>query len=69
MIVKYGIHSVYSDCGSWYPEACKVLNVNHYIHTLLEKGLIEKVMQYFKDRTESLIIIILAGKMMIAIVT
>ncbi|HET7643522.1 MAG TPA: hypothetical protein VFK40_08435, partial [Nitrososphaeraceae archaeon] len=26
---------------------------NHYIHTPLEKSLIERVMQYFKDRTES----------------
>ena len=53
LIVKYGKHSVYSYNGTWYPEACKVLNVKHYIHTPLEKSLIERVMQYFKDRTES----------------
>jgi putative transposase len=53
LIVKYGKHSVYSYNGTWYPEACKVLNVKHYIHTPLEKSLIERVMQYFNDRTES----------------
>ena len=53
LIIKYGKHSVYSDGGTWYPEACKVLDVKHYIHTPLEKSLIERVMQYFKDRTES----------------
>ena len=53
LIIKYGKHSVYSDGGTWYPEACKVLDVKHYIHTPLEKSLIERVIQYFKDRTES----------------
>jgi putative transposase len=53
LLVKYGKHSVYTDGSTWYPEACKILNVNHYIHTPLEKRLIERVMQYFKDRTES----------------
>jgi putative transposase len=53
LIVKYDKHSVYSDGGTLYPESCKVLNVKHYIHTPLEKRLIERVMQYFKDRTES----------------
>ena len=53
LIIKYGKHSVYSDGGTWYPEACKVLDVKHYIHLSLEKSLIERIMQYFKDRTES----------------
>jgi putative transposase len=38
---------------TWYPEACKVLTLKHSIHLSLEKNLIERVMQYFKDRTES----------------
>jgi hypothetical protein len=41
------------DGDTWYPEACKVLTLKHYIHLSLEKNLIERVMQYFKDRTES----------------
>ena len=36
-----------------YPEACRVLKLKHYLHSPLEKSLIERVMQYFKDRTES----------------
>ena len=52
LIEKYGKHSVYSDGGTWYPEACKVLKLKHYIHSPLEKSFIERVMQYFKDRTE-----------------
>jgi putative transposase len=53
LIVKYGKHSVYTDGGTWYPEACKVLKVKHYIHSSLEKSLIERMIQYFKDRAES----------------
>ena len=34
-------HSVYSYNGTWYPEACKILNVKHYIYSSLEKGLID----------------------------
>jgi putative transposase len=53
LIVKYGKHSVYTECGTWYPEACKVLKMKHYIHSSLEKSLIERIIQYFKDRTKS----------------
>ena len=52
LIQKYGRHPVYSDGGTWYPEACKVLELRHYLHSPLEKSLVERVMQYFKDRTE-----------------
>jgi putative transposase len=37
LIVKYGKYSIYSDGGTWYPEACKVLNVKQYIHTPLKR--------------------------------
>ena len=54
LIEKYRKHSVYTDGGgTWYPEACRVLKLKHYLHSPLEKSLIERVMQYFKDRTES----------------
>ena len=53
LIEKYGKHSVYSDGGTWYPEACKLLGLKQYLHSPLEKSLIERMMQYFKDRTES----------------
>ena len=53
LVSKYGKHSVYTDGGTWYPETCKILKLKHYLHSPLEKSLIERVMQYFKDRTEN----------------
>jgi putative transposase len=38
--------------GTWYPQACNFLHLKHRLHSTLEKNLIERVMQYFKDRTE-----------------
>ena len=34
-------------------EACNVFRLKHYLHSPLEKSLMERVNQYFKDRTES----------------
>ena len=53
LVEKYGKHMVYTDGGTWYPQACNFLHLKHYLHSPLEKSLIERVMQYFKDRTES----------------
>ena len=54
LVQKYGRHPVYSDGGgTWYPEACNVMRLKHKLHSPLEKSLVERVMQYFKDRTES----------------
>ena len=38
-----GRNPVYTDGGTWYPEACKILRVKHYLHSPLEKSLIERV--------------------------
>ena len=53
LVDKYGRHTVYTDGGTWYPQACTFLHLRHRLHSPLEKSLIERVMQYFKDRTES----------------
>jgi putative transposase len=53
LVKVYGKHTVYSDDGTWYPEACSSLGLKHRLHTYLEKGLIERAIQYFKDRTEN----------------
>jgi putative transposase len=37
LVQKYGCHPVYSDGGTWYPEACNVLGLKHYLHSLYEK--------------------------------
>ena len=52
LIEKYGRHTVYTDGGTWYDEACNVQRLKHYLHSPLEKSLIERVVQYFNDRTE-----------------
>ena len=53
LVEKYGKHTVYTDGGTWYDEACNVLRLKHYLHSPFQKSLMERVNQYFKDRTES----------------
>ena len=53
LVSSYGRHTVYTDGGTWYPQACNFLHLKHRLHSPLEKSLIERVMQYFKDRTET----------------
>ena len=53
IVGEYGTHTVSTDGGTWYPQACRFLKLDHHIHSTLEKSLIERTMQYIKDRTES----------------
>ena len=53
LVKVHGNHAVSTDGGTWYPQACRFLELNHHIHSPLEKSLIERTMQYLKDRTES----------------
>ena len=53
LVQIHGNHPVSTDGGTWYPQACRFLNVYYHIHSSLEKSLIERTMQYIKDRTES----------------
>jgi putative transposase len=48
----YGKQPVSTDGGTWYPQACKFLNLHHHLHSSFEKSIIERTMQYIKDRTE-----------------
>ena len=50
LVSKYGKHTVYTDGGTWYDEACNVIGLKHYLHSSVEKSLMERVNQYFKDR-------------------
>jgi len=47
----YDKHSVSTDGGTWYPQACRFLKINHHLHSSYEKSIIERTMQYVKDRT------------------
>jgi putative transposase len=53
LVRKYGKHPVSTDGGTWYPQACKFLKIKHHIHSSYEKSVIERTIQYIKDRTES----------------
>lgn len=46
-------NTVYSDGGTWYPEACSYLGLGHLLHSPLEKSIIEITIKYLKDRTEA----------------
>ena len=52
LVQKYGRHPVYSDGGTWYPEACRSLELEHRLHSTHSKNLMERAVEYFKDRTE-----------------
>ena len=49
----YDKHLVSTDGGTLYPMACQFLKLRHHVHSPLEKSLIERTIQYVKDRTES----------------
>ena len=52
LIKAHGNHPVSTDGGTWYPQACKFLNLHHHLHSSYDKSLIERTIQYIKDRTE-----------------
>ena len=53
LIMIYGKHVVYSDGGTWYPEACIFLGLEHRLHSPHEKSIVERTIEYLKDRTET----------------
>ena len=53
LVSNYGKHTVYTDGGTWYHEACSIIGLKHHLHSSIEKSLMERVNQYLKDRIES----------------
>ena len=43
LVENYGKHTVYTDGGTWYDEACNVLRLKHYLHSPFQKSLMERV--------------------------
>ncbi|MGA7899724.1 MAG: hypothetical protein WCA39_12780 [Nitrososphaeraceae archaeon] len=39
--------------GTWYPEACISLGLEHRLHSSYEKSIVERTIEYLKDRTEA----------------
>ena len=44
-------HQVSTDGGTWCPQVCK-LKLDYHLQLYFEKSIIERTMQYIKDRTE-----------------
>ena len=42
LVSRYGKHTVYTDGGTWYDEACKILKLKHYLHSSIEKSLMDQ---------------------------
>jgi putative transposase len=53
LIRIYRKHAISTDGGTWYPQACRFLGLEHHIRSSFEKSIIERTMQYIKDRTEN----------------
>ncbi len=57
VIKEYGKHPVSTDGGAWYPpQACRFLKLVYHLHSFVykdEKSIIERTMQYIKDRIET----------------
>jgi putative transposase len=52
LIKIHGNHPVSTDGGTWYPDACRILQFDHHVHSFYEKSLVERTMRYIKDRIE-----------------
>jgi putative transposase len=54
LINKCGEHPVPTGGGgTWYPQACRFLILHHQVHSSHGKSLMERSIQYIKDRIES----------------
>jgi putative transposase len=53
LLKEHGKHPISTDGKrTWYPQrACQFLEVDHHIHSSFEKSIIERTIQYIKDRT------------------
>ena len=68
LIKLYGRHAVYSDGGSWYPEACNSLRLKHILHSPFEKSVIERAMDVSKTELKILMTIIHVGRKQLIVI-
>jgi putative transposase len=52
LVRRYGKQNISTDGGTCYPQACKFLKIEHQLHSSYGKSIIERTIQYFKDRTD-----------------
>jgi putative transposase len=64
LLKEYGRHHVSTAGGTWYPHVCRLMRIKHHLLSLYEKSIIERKMQYIKDRTECFIDFLIAKEEM-----
>ncbi|HET9807118.1 MAG TPA: DDE-type integrase/transposase/recombinase, partial [Nitrososphaeraceae archaeon] len=37
LVEKYGKHTVYTDGGTWYDEACNIIGLEYYLHFIISE--------------------------------
>ncbi|MFP3229353.1 MAG: hypothetical protein RXR47_04390 [Nitrososphaeria archaeon] len=50
---RYGRVPIYTDGAGWYADACRWAGVEHAVYDRPLRNLMERVIQYAKDRTEA----------------
>ena len=50
---RYGNKPVWTDEGSWYPEACRWARMEYHVYPIGWKNFMERLNQTFKDRSEA----------------
>jgi transposase-like protein len=51
--VRYGRKPIWTDEGVWYPEACRMLRLEHHVYPVQWKNLMERINRPLKDRLEN----------------
>jgi len=57
VVKDYGEHPVSTDGGTWYPQACRFLNLYHHLHSTYEKNIIERKFSILKTEQNVLMTI------------
>ena len=56
IVEEYGKHPASTDGGTWHPQACMFLKLNHHIHSPHEKSLIERTCSTLRTESKDLTI-------------
>jgi putative transposase len=62
LLKEHGRYHVSTAGETWYLHACRLLRIKHHLLSPYEKSIIERKMQYIKDRTECFIDFLLLAK-------
>ena len=57
VVRDYREHPVSTDGGTWYPQVCRFLKINHHLHSSLEKSIIERKFSILKTEQNVLMTI------------